>query len=269
MHHFILILSTYLFLQCSSERIIDTTSYHHYVDIVHLFKSLNVQFPNITKLHTIGTSVEEKDLLAIQITDNVNVVEPGEPMFKYVGNMHGNEAIGRQILVYLTQYLLFKYEEGDDRIKNLVDTTNIFIMPSMNPDGFEKAQIGDCTGIVGRGNHFNVDLNRNFPDQFGGNKEAVQPETQAIIDWIENNPFVLSANLHGGSLVASYPFDDSQSHILTGSYSATPDDEVFKLLAHTYADNHLTMSKDESRCPGDHFKGGVTNGAQWYDVPGN
>lgn len=47
-----------------------------------------------------------------------------------------------------------------------------------------------------------VDLNRNFPDQFGQEENSIQAETQALMDWIKSEPFVLSANLHGGSVVA-------------------------------------------------------------------
>ncbi|CAG5120253.1 unnamed protein product, partial [Candidula unifasciata] len=247
---------------------IDTTKYHHYDDLVALFRDLNAIYPSLTRLHNIGISVENRTLWAIQITDNVDIVEPGEPMFKYVGNMHGNEAVGREVLINLAQYLLFKYEEGDTRIKNIVDSTNIFIMPSMNPDGFENSRMGDCMGVKGRHNANNVDLNRNFPDQFGGNKGSLQPETAAVIKWIEGNPFVLSANLHGGSLVASYPFDDSASHKLEGQYSGAPDDAVFRLLAHTYANNHKTMAANAGRDCHDNFPEGITNGANWYDVPG-
>lgn len=140
-------------------------------------------------------------------------------------------------------------------------------MPTMNPDGFENAREGECGGEKGRGNANLVDLNRNFPDQYSGApRHEIQPETQAIINWIEGQKFVLSANLHGGSVVASYPFDDSASHKSEGTYSAAPDDAVFKQLAHVYANNHKTM-KSGDHC-GDRFQDGITNGAHWYDVPG-
>ena len=48
-----------------------------------------------------------------------------------------------------------------------------------------------------------------------------------MMRWIKANPFVLSANLHGGAVVASYPFDDSPRH-RTGFYSSAPDDDFFR-----------------------------------------
>lgn len=58
-------------------------------------------------------------------------------------------------------------------------------------------------------------MNRNFPSQWDNlpnNKMTInrEPETLAMMSWIVENPFVLSGNLHGGSVVASYPFDDAR-----------------------------------------------------------
>ena len=50
--------------------------------------------------------------------------------------------------------------------------------------------------------------------------------------------------------------------------SVTPDNDVFKSLAQTYANNHLTMFKGSGICGSDNFPGGITNGASWYVVAG-
>lgn len=44
--------------------------------------------------------------------------------------------------------------------------------------------------------------------------------------------------------------------------SKSPDDKVFRHLAHTYADNNPAMRSGTS-CPSENFNGGVTNGAHW------
>lgn len=198
-------------------------------------------------------------------------------MFKYVGNIHGNEALSRQLLLYLTQHLLTNYQK-DEVITKLLQKTDIHILPSLNPDGFERAKEGDCPGFdvhSGRLNAHDVDLNRNFPDRHTFQNSSAsdlivgrEPETIAVMTWIASNPFVLSAALHGGSVVASYPFDDSVDHIESGHPSPTPDDAVFKHLAHVYADNHAIM-KSGNVCQDDFFipGNGTTNGADWYDVP--
>ena len=79
----------------------------------------------------------------------------------------------------------------------------------MNPDGFEVSKEGSCEGAQGRYNSRGFDLNRNFPDYFKQNNKKSQPETEAVKDWVSKIQFVLSGSLHGGALVASYPFDNT------------------------------------------------------------
>ena len=61
---------------------------------------------------------------------------------------------------------------------------------------------------------FQVDLNRDFPSWTDFNKTREDllanraPETQSMMKYILDNPFVISLNIHDGSVVASYPFDD-------------------------------------------------------------
>nr|XP_060612855.1 carboxypeptidase D [Anolis sagrei ordinatus] len=242
--------------------------HHHFPDMGIFLRKYATEYPNIARLYSVGKSVEQRELYAMEISDNPGVHEPGEPEFKYVGNMHGNEVVGRELLLNLIEFLCRNYGT-DPEVTDLVQKTRIHIMPSMNPDGYEKAHEGDASGVVGRNNSNNYDLNRNFPDQFVNITDPLQPETIAVMSWLKSYPFVLSANLHGGSLVVNYPYDDDRQGVAT--YSRSPDDAVFQQIALSYAKENVQMSQGhpcEDMLPEEYFPHGITNGAHWYNVPG-
>ncbi|ENN76419.1 hypothetical protein YQE_07080, partial [Dendroctonus ponderosae] len=207
--------------------------------------------------------------------------------------MHGNEVLGRELLLKLADYLCDEYRTGNPHIKELIETTRIHLMPSMNPDGWQLAtDTGGHDYLIGRTNNNSVDLNRNFPDldrivfdneyensdknnhlleQLTKLNDPLQPETRAVIRLIMQIPFVLSANLHGGDLVANYPYDESRSGSQSNEYAATPDDETFRHLALAYSSRHPDMASQHRKgCVDSQFakQGGITNGAQWYSLQG-
>ena len=223
--------------------------YHDYNELTSFLQNIATDYPNITKLESIGQSVQGRELWVMEISNNPGINEI-EPEFKYVANMHGDETVGRELSLYLIEWLVEGYG-NDDRATNIINNTDVFIMPSMNPDGFENGSRYNANGI---------DLNRDFPDQFNDPNNSTldrQPETRAMMEWTWEHNFVLSANMHTGALVANYPFDGPNS----GTYSASPDDDLFIHLSLAYANAHPNMSSGG-------FSNGITNGAQWYAVFG-
>lgn len=248
---------------------------HHYDTMTAWLKDLAKRFPEITYLYTIGKSVQGRELWVLIVSRNPREHELLKPEFKYVANMHGNEVVGREAVLYLA-YILCENYGHNNYLSRMVNETRIHLMPSMNPDGYEMDQPGDRIGYLGRANANNVDLNRNFPARYPMHKEAsggtaLEPETQAVMNWLLQYPFVLSANLHGGSLVANYPYDDSDTG-QDGIYTPTKDDKLFVQFAYQYARAHSNMWKTGRRCGlsdnGDVFMHGITNGAGWYHLAG-
>ncbi|XP_055874772.1 carboxypeptidase E-like [Biomphalaria glabrata] len=270
-------------------------THHPYEQMISLMLEVNRACPDITRIYNLSEpSVQGRNLTVLEITENPGVHKPGKPEFKYIGNMHGNEVVGKEMLLYLMIALCEEYKKGDELAKFVVSQTRVHIMPSMNPDGWEAAykemmDKGEASWLTGRSNANGVDLNRNFPDlnsevyehereHKGRNNHLVkvekaitndknlQPETRAVMRWLAQIGFVLSANLHGGDLVANYPYDETRSG-KTQEYTACPDDHTFVYLSKSYAFFHKTMA-DPSRLPCD--KQGdskpITNGGLWYSV---
>ena len=223
--------------------------YHNYEELTSFLQNIAENYPNITKLESIGQSVNGRELWVMEITDNPGLNEI-EPEFKYVANMHGDETVGRELSLYLIEWLVEGYN-NDPRATEIINNTDVFIIPTMNPDGFENGSRYNANGI---------DLNRDFPDQFSDPHNSTlgrEPETRAIMEWTSDHHFVLSANMHTGALVANYPYDGPNS----GIYSACPDDDLFIHISLAYANAHPNMESGG-------FSNGITNGAQWYAISG-
>src|SRR3954462_8297345 len=162
--------------------------------------------PDLIARTTIGTSYEGRELWAVKISDNVGVDE-GEPEVLFSAGQHAREHLTVEMALYLIDELTSKYAT-DARIKNIVDSREIWIVPDMNPDGGEydiatgayrswrkNRQPNAGSSAVG------TDLNRNWGWQWGccggssgtfssetyrGASAFSAPETQRVRDFINS-----------------------------------------------------------------------------------
>ena len=230
-------------------------------------RALGQARPEVASVFTLGQSVRGLNITGLRLTRGADRPRALlRPLVWLVGNMHGNEVVGREILTHLA--LLLATVEDDPRLDRILQSSEVHIVPSVNPDGWARATVGECGGQdfrSGRLNENRVDLNRNFPQP--GQEQEMEPETQALVSWLSSNPFVLGANFHDGAVVASYPWDHYTDHTQKTGDQPTLDDGVFRALARLYADNSPAMSNSSS-CLKYSWLGPTTNGAAWYPKNG-
>lgn len=238
----------------------DWDVYPTYDAYVIMMNGFAENYPDLCQLHEIGTTVNGRKLLGVKISDNVNIKE-SEPEFFFTSTMHGDEVTGYILMLRLIDYLLSNYGVLPE-VTRLVDSIEIWINPNANPDGTYFSGNQTVAGAIRYNANF-VDLNRNFPDPdtlWGDHPDgnAWQPETMAMMQFMQNHNFVFSANYHGGAEVLNYPWDTwSRSH---------PDEEWFEYVSHQYAD---TVKKyGGSSYFSNVSPDGVTNGYDWYPIAG-
>ena len=236
----------------------DFSGYHTYATLTTDLEVWAAAHPNICTLKSIGASYQGRALWAMLISNNPGVDED-EPEFKYVGSMHGDEPVGMELCLHLIDVLLNEYG-ANPRITNLVNTTAIWILPCMNPDGLEAYSRYNAQGY---------DLNRRFPaypGDFTGTFYDGAPlgtagrptEVMRVQEWIAANRFVLSANLHAGSLVVNYPYDYDGTP--SGVDAPSPDDALFEDISLRYSIHNVPMWNSGE------FSQGIVNGSVWYVV---
>lgn len=235
--------------------------YHSYADLTTELQTYAAGYPTICRLSSLGQSVQGRELWALKITDNPDD-EEDEPEFKYISTMHGDEPVGTEMCLYLIDRLLNDYGV-DARIADLVNETEIWIVPLMNPDGLTANSRMNAQGL---------DLNREFPHfetDFAGTAfdgEPLEtagrpPEVAHVMEWSAQRSFVHAANFHTGAVVVNYPYDFAPG-VPNGQYAIAPDDGMFIDVALRYSSNNPPMYASAT------FPQGITNGCDWYWVIG-
>jgi PKD repeat protein len=173
--------------------------------------------------------------------------------------MHGDEIAGYVGMLHYIEYLLSNYG-SDARVTSMVNSMEIWINPSANPDGTYKTGNNSVNGAT-RSNANNIDLNRNYPDPQNGphpDGNAYQPETVAFMAFADTMNFVMSANFHGGAEVTNYPWDTWATDPADTDWwvhECTEYADTAKLHSPTGYLTSVTQS-------------GVVNGFAWYEVNG-
>jgi hypothetical protein len=129
--------------------------YHDYKATEKKLNEFTEEFPDLTYLYSIGKSVQDRDLWCIKITNENNNRRKYSCLID--GCIHGNEWEAGEICLYLAEYLLINFGENAT-VTQILNTTEIYIVPLFNPDGREQNT---------RWNYNGIDLNRNFDVDFG------------------------------------------------------------------------------------------------------
>jgi len=129
--------------------------YHSYLETREMLNNFNSKYPNLVNIFEIGISVLEKDIECIIITNERNRTEKFSCLID--GCIHGCEWESGEACLYIAEYLLINYGTNKT-ISNILNTTKVYIVPLVNPDGRENDY---------RFNENGIDLNRNFDIDFG------------------------------------------------------------------------------------------------------
>jgi hypothetical protein len=227
-----------------------------YDELMAHLDNMAASYPDlITIKQTIGSqlTIEGRPIYWIKISDNPGVNEE-EPEILYTGLTHAREPGSMQVLLFYMYYLLENYATNPE-IKSLVDNTEMYFVPCVNPDGYIRNQTTNPNGggqwrknLRNNGDgSFGVDLNRNFGFMWGYDDIGSSPtpsnliyrgaapfsevETQLIRDFCNEHNFKIALNYHtyGNYLLHSWGYTAS---------SLTTDHTYFTAIGQELADEN-------------------------------
>ncbi|XP_048463915.1 carboxypeptidase M-like [Rhincodon typus] len=282
--------------------------HHSTRELESFLRDISTKYSSITHLYSIGTSVTGLNLWVLAIGKYPKEHTVGIPDVKYIANIHGDEVVGREILLHLMEHLVKMYNK-DATITKLINNTRIHIMPSMNPDGFEITQHEkqDCSFSRGsREGDIEVESSQSGtlgevvawpgaePRAAGcsrpGGGAPVYRHGNGSSSWLRMLDITLNigqespaSRLSFRTAVTDSPTGRAEKVVKqhlqlqktklsfamdSSGYSRCPDDDVFVYLAKNYSYSHGFMFNGDECISSPYFKDGITNGAHWYYFSG-
>ena len=210
-----------------------TAKYHSHDEVIA--ELIALEDSGIAKTYIIGGTHEGRDIWAVRISDNPSEDEE-EPGAVFLGCHHAREWISVEVPLYIAQYLANNYDT-DAEVKHLVDNCEIWIVPVVNPDGYEYSRTTDRMWRKNRRDNgdgtFGVDLNRNYGYMWGGAGASTntsnelyrgpsafsEPETQVVRDFVRAYDFRILMSYHSFWQSIYYPWGYT--------WDPTPDGPIF------------------------------------------
>lgn len=193
--------------------------YYTYQEFIAEIDLMAATYPNlISEKATISTfeTIEGNPLYWLKISDNPNQDE-AEPEVLYTALHHAREPASLSEQIFYMWYLLENYATNDE-VRYLVDNTEMYFVPMINPDGYQYNETTNPNGggmwrknrRNNGGGKYGVDLNRNYShgwgttgistnpsnDTYPGTSAFSEIETQAIQWFCNNHDFQFALNAH-------------------------------------------------------------------------
>ena len=213
-----------------------TGGYFSYQEMLDNLDSMRSKYPHLISarqaIDSNNLTHENRPIYWLRISDNPDIDE-AEPEALYNALHHAREPLALSQLIYYMWYLLEHYSQ-DPAIQYIIDNTELYFVPCINPDGYIYNEINNPNGggmwRKNRRNNGNgtygVDLNRNYgfewahdntgssgnssSDTYRGTAPFSEPETQNIRDFCQAHNFLFSINYHtyGAQLIYPWAYND-------------------------------------------------------------
>ncbi|OXA47374.1 carboxypeptidase B isoform X1 [Folsomia candida] len=144
-------------------------AYQRFATIQSWMDSMASKYPKIVTLETYGSSSEKRPMRVIKISATGN--DGSKPIVWLDGGIHAREWISVATVTYMANEIINRAVSGDRN--DLINKVDWYIVPNMNPDGYEYTFTNDRLWRKTRSKAVNstcygVDPNRNWDFKWGG-----------------------------------------------------------------------------------------------------